>query len=236
MLKDILFMLVLFAANTVQTITGFAGSLLAMPPSFLLEGYETSKTVLNIFTLAACAWIAYENRKFIQWTVLVKMLSFMLLGMAFGITVLGRLNLNILLYAYGAMILLVALQNLFLKKEPDLPKWAQYLALFLGGIFHGLFISGGALLVLYAVKALPEKEKFRATVAPVWVVLDTVLIYQHAVSGYYTARNLFLIAFSMVPMVLSIIIGNRIYYRINQQTFRKITYVLVLIAGIMIFV
>jgi uncharacterized protein len=80
LLKDILFMFVLLVANTVQTITAFAGGLLAMPPSLLLEGYETSKTVLNIFTLAACAWITYENRKFIQWEILFHMISLMILG------------------------------------------------------------------------------------------------------------------------------------------------------------
>lgn len=39
-------------------------------------------------------------------------------------------------------------------------------------IIHGMFVSGGALLVIYATQVLKEKEEFRATVAPVWVVLN----------------------------------------------------------------
>ncbi len=234
-LHDILFLIVLFLANTIQTITGFAGNLLAMPPSLLLEGYETSVTVLNVFTLTACGWIAYKNRAFIQWKILFKMLSLMLFGMGFGIFVLSKFDLKILLYVYGGTIILIALQNLCFK-EPNFPIWLQYTALLLSGIFHGIFVSGGALLVVYAVKALPEKQIFRATVSPVWVVLGLLLIWRHHQSGYYTLRNIQLIGISMIPLILSIIIGNYLYNLINQQLFRKITYILVLIAGIIIFI
>ena len=72
MIKDILFIFILVAANTVQTITGFAGNLLAMPISVFLVGYESSKTVLNVLTLIVCTWIALKNRKNIQWKILFK--------------------------------------------------------------------------------------------------------------------------------------------------------------------
>ena len=39
-----------------------------------------------------------------------------------------------------------------------------------------MFVSGGALLVIYATQVLKEKEEFRATVAPVWVVLNFFLM------------------------------------------------------------
>ena len=41
----------------------------------------------------------------------------------------------------------------------------------LAGIIHGMFVSGGALLVVYASGALPRKEEFRATMAAVWFFL-----------------------------------------------------------------
>lgn len=236
LLYDILFLIVLFLANTIQTITGFAGNLLAMPPSLLLQGYETSVTVLNVFTLTACGWIAYKNRIFIQWKILFKMLSLMLLGMGFGIFVISRFDLNILLYVYGGTIILIAIQSLCCKKEPNFPTWMQYTALLLSGIFHGIFVSGGALLVIYAVKVLPEKQIFRATVSPVWVVLGILLIWRHHENGYYTLRNIQLIGISMIPLILSIMIGNYLYNHINQPLFQKITYILVLIAGIIIFI
>ena len=37
------------------------------------------------------------------------------------------------------------------------------------GMIHGMFVSGGALLVVYATLVLKDKEEFRATVALIWV-------------------------------------------------------------------
>ena len=60
MWSEILFQIVLFLSNTIQTITGFAGTLLAMPFSIRLVGIEEAKAVINIFTMLACAVIAVQ--------------------------------------------------------------------------------------------------------------------------------------------------------------------------------
>ena len=49
--RDALFLVVLFVANTVQAITGFAGTVLAMPFSILLIGANEAKVVLGIMAL-----------------------------------------------------------------------------------------------------------------------------------------------------------------------------------------
>lgn len=56
--RDVLFLIVLFAANVIQAITGFAGTVLAMPFSMLLLGTNTAKVVLNITTLLAACGLA----------------------------------------------------------------------------------------------------------------------------------------------------------------------------------
>lgn len=38
-MKELLFLLVLFVSNVIQAITGFAGTVLAMPPSVYLLGW-----------------------------------------------------------------------------------------------------------------------------------------------------------------------------------------------------
>ncbi len=47
MAKKILFLLVVFFTNIIQGITGFAGTMLAMPPSVMLVGFDTAKPILN---------------------------------------------------------------------------------------------------------------------------------------------------------------------------------------------
>lgn len=232
MINDILFQIVLFLANTIQTITGFAGNMLAMPFSIRLVGIEEAKAVLNIFTLLACLIISIQNRKYINYSVLLKMIGGMVAGMIVGIWLFEKLPLSILLKCYAIIIICVALKKMFWKKEISLKNWAMMLVLLAAGIIHGMFLSGGALLVIYAVSVLKDKDEFRATIAPVWVILNAFLIVDHYRLGYYTEKNLMAIVISIVPLMFSIIVGNFLYKKINQQQFLKITYVLLIVAGV----
>ncbi len=229
------FMVILLLSNTVQTITGFAGNMIAMPFSIQVVDVSTAKCVLNVFSMAACMWIAIKHRKDIEWKILAKMVSVMLLGMVFASLTLEHLSLSYLLTAYGIMIIIIAVKKLTSKPESDIHKPSSLLSIaiiFCAGIIHELFVSGGALLVVYAVKALPNKEKFRATIACVWIAMDGCLIFEHMYEGYYTATNVELILLSVIPLVLSIIFGSWLYKKLNKQMFLKLTYILLLVAGV----
>lgn len=231
MLEEILFQIVLFLSNTIQTITGFAGTLLAMPFSIRLVGVEEAKAVLNIFTLLACLLIAVENRKHINVQILAKMVAGMMAGMVVGVWLFERIPLDILLNFYAVLVIAVALKKMFIKIEIRLPGVAMIFVLLAAGIIHGMFLSGGALLVIYAVSVLKDKDEFRATVAPVWVILNAMLIVPHARAGYYTPEVLRAICISIIPLALSIFVGNFLYKKISQQHFLKLTYVLLVISG-----
>lgn len=231
MIQEILFQLTLFLSNTMQTITGFAGTLLAMPFSIRLVGVEQAKAVLNIFTMLACFVIAFQNRRDINWKILGKMVLGMSVGMVVGIILFERIPLNVLLKLYAVLVICVALKKMFWKKEIPVPQAAMLLVLFAAGIIHGMFLSGGALLVIYAVSVLKDKQEFRATIAPVWVILNALLIFSHYQAGYYDTHCLISIGVSIVPLALSILVGNVLYRRLNQEQFLKITYVLLIISG-----
>lgn len=165
MLEEILFQVVLFLSNTIQTITGFAGTLLAMPFSIRLVGVEEAKAVLNIFTLLACLLIAVENRKHINVQILAKMVAGMMAGMVIGIWLFERIPLDILLNFYAVLVIAVALKKMFVKKEIRLPGVAMIFVLLAAGIIHGMFLSGGALLVIYAVSVLKDKDELSACIS-----------------------------------------------------------------------
>lgn len=236
MWSEILFQIVLFLSNTIQTITGFAGTLLAMPFSIRLVGIEEAKAVINIFTMLACAVIAVQNYRYINYKILAKMVAGMAVGMIIGTWLFEQLPLDILLDAYAVLVILVAAKKMFIKKEIHLPAWAMLFVLLAAGIIHGMFLSGGALLVVYAVTVLKDKNEFRATVAPVWVILNALLIVSHYRAGYYTVQTLRATAISVIPLAASIVIGNILYRKINQQQFLKLTYVLLIISGVSLLV
>lgn len=230
--KQALFQAVLFLSNVIQTITGFAGTMLAMPFSIRLVGIGEAKAVLNIYTILACLVIAVQNRRYICHKVLFRMTAGMMVGMAVGVWLFGRLPTEPLIRPYAVFVILIALKKMLVRKEIALPSWFMFFVVLAAGIVHGMFLSGGALLVIYASGILKEKKEFRATMAPVWVLLNAFLVLSHYRAGYYTGETLAAIVCSVFPLACSVFLGNILYRKMNRQQFLKLTYVLLLISGI----
>lgn len=235
-LPQIVFIIVVFISNIIQAITGFAGTLLAMPVSIMIIGVYNAKVVLNMMALISCFWIFVQNYKSVNWKEVFKISGFMLIGMIIGIVIFKVVSINILLYIYAVLIILIAIKSLFVKNKVNLPKYSMIVVLIVAGIIHGMFISGGSLLVVYAVSVLRDKDEFRATIAPVWVILNTIMMFEHIKTGLFTEYTLTLTLICLIPLFIATRIGNVLHKKINQQTFLKLTYILLLISGVLLII
>ena len=84
-MKEFIFLIVLFIANIIQAITGFAGTVLAMPASMFLLGIDDAKVVLNVMALISGLLIAISSYKSINKKELLKICTIMIIGMCIGI-------------------------------------------------------------------------------------------------------------------------------------------------------
>ena len=229
-MKEIIFLFVLFVANVIQAITGFAGTVLAMPPSIYLLGMDNAKVVLNVMALLSGLMIAVMSYHHMNKKEVIKICVCMVAGMAIGIQICKTVpSEQILLIIYGVIILLIAGKNLLCHRQRTLPK---ALILLLAGVIHGMFVSGGALLVVYAAQVLKEKEEFRATLAPVWVVLNSILLVSQVRQGVFTEGNIRLILISIIPLFMATWLGKKLVKKVSQKVFLNLTYVLLLVSGL----
>lgn len=226
-------MVVITLANAIQAITGFAGTVLAMPPCAYLLGLSDAKVVLNCMGLFSCVAIAWLGRGHIQWRIALKIWAVMLPCMVVGVGICQYVPSEaVLLQVYGCIIIGVGLKNLLGSKESNLNAAGQYAVLVGAGVIHGMFISGGALLVIYAAAVLKDKDAFRATIASVWVVLNTALLVTQVGNGLLTHYNMTLIAWGIVPLIVATYVGTKLAQKINRATFLKMVYVLLCISGV----
>ena len=117
--QEIVFYLIIFFTHIIQAVVGVGGTMLAMPPSILLVGADTAKVVLNLLALLMCAWIAVRHLSLINKKELLKIVVGMLIGMQAGMWIYARFPLDILMKVYGAVIILIALKNLFFQREGE---------------------------------------------------------------------------------------------------------------------
>lgn len=232
-MKEIIFLFVLFVANVIQAITGFAGTVLAMPPSMYLLGMDDAKVVLNVMALLSGLMIAVMSYHHMNKKELAKICVFMVVGMEISIQICKAVpSEKFLLVLYGIIIILIAGKNLLYHQEHTLPKGVLLVVLLLAGVIHGMFVSGGALLVVYATQVLKDKEEFRATIAPVWVVLNSVLLASQVRQGALDNYNIRLILISVIPLFIATWVGKKLVKKVSQRTFLNLTYVLLLVSGL----
>lgn len=230
-MKEFLFVIIQVIANTIQAITGFAGGPIAIPPSMALVGVETAKAAITFILLVVTAIVTIQNIKYVNWKKLGIMLLFMFAGMLPGVWLFGVLPTKVLMILYGAIVVMIGVQKLVSKNSKDLKTPWNYVALLFAGIMQGMFTSGGPFIALYATGAIKDKKEFRATVTPVWTVLNIYLCTNMYRSGFYTAYTGKLIAISLIPVFGAIFLGNKIANKIDQKTFLKLVYVLLIVSG-----
>lgn len=158
----------------------------------------------------------------------------MLAGMLVGTVLYRIIPMSFLLPVYGVIIVLTALKRLFLPQTTSLPQWVCLLVLVAAGIIHGMFVSGGALLVLYATLMLQDKSEFRATIAATWAVLASTFFVLNFDLALWNTQNIILIGLCIIPLILSVYIGNWLHNKINEAYFMKLTYVLLIASGLSI--
>lgn len=227
-----LFLLVVLISNAIQGITGFAGTVLAMPFSIILLGIDDAKSILNIITILSCLYIALKNYKNIVWKELVKIIPIMFIGVILGEYIYSKFPIKTLLIIYAIFIIAIGIKGLLIDKEYDLNKIVLFIILISAGIIHGMFISGGPLLIIYAVKKLKDKQSFRATLAPVWIFLNTYLLINNYVNGLITNSVINTVLITVPALIVGLIIGNTLYNNMSQKAFLKLSYILLLISGI----
>lgn len=232
-----LYAFIIFYSNIVQALTGFAGVMLSIPPIILIYGADTAKSTINIICWIISVMIAWENRKYTDWKAVRHIASYMLAGMAVGIYLYSRIDASFLVPFYGAIIVLVALKNLLLKpSDKQLSETIYNFILFGAGIIHGMFVSGGALLVIYLAAHFKDKYAFRANVASLWCILNLVLMVTDWTKGLYTPHFFGMVALGIIPLAMALYLGNKLHARINQVMFRRVTYGLLFMAGSMILI
>ena len=145
MLQEILFYIVIFLANIIHGITGFAGTILAMPFGIKLVGYEVAKPILNVLAIISGIYVFIGNRKSVNWKELIKIVAIMTVGILGGVFIKGLFvgKEQILYMLLGIFVIGLAVKGLFtMDREEKGESKFRILLLPLAGIVHGIFVSG----------------------------------------------------------------------------------------------
>lgn len=228
---NLLFGLGIFIANIIQGLTGFAGSLLAMPPSIHLQGLETAKVAVNTYGLISSFIVFLSNYKMIDWKEARKLLVLMGIGLVTGIYLAGQVPSGILLKIYAIFVIAVALKEMFYKGNLDFNDTILIGIVLIAGLFQGLFVSGGPFLIIYVAKKLKNTNQIRGTLCFVWIFLNGYMMLDQFLTGQFTAHNTAVTLIGLPGVFAGVAIGGYLAKILSKEKFLKVVYILLVISG-----
>jgi uncharacterized membrane protein YfcA len=242
-LAFLLFALVVVAAYTVQTATGFGAMLVCVTLGAQLIGLEEVIRLMVPLSFLQTSYIVIRHRDGIDWSLLLKrVLPLMGVGMALAFLLLTKVGGPWLGLAFGWMVLALSARDLhhlrFANAALDKPisRPASMAALVGAGVIHGIYASGGPMLVYAIGREGLTKKVFRSTLSMVWIVLNVILVTRFLLAGDYD-REVALDILLLVPTVpLGILLGEWVHHKINERSFKMAVLVLLIAAAISLIV
>ncbi len=235
----ILFLIIVFS-QTVETTTGFGSTVIALSLGIALFPLKKLVVLLVIIALGQSSWLVARGWKDIQWRILLgKIFPFTGLGLPLGMFFFkhfGGEELKIFLGIFIIMVSALELYRLLGKKKQIKPLSTikGILVLFAGGFVHGMFATGGPMVVYFASREIQQKAEFRPTISMLWLSLNIILMSSFILSHRVGSWHLKSAGILFFALLLGIILGEIIHKKISEYAFKVAVQFLLFLTGIFI--
>jgi hypothetical protein len=224
----------IFVGFYVQTVVGFAGSLMALPILLLAMDLPNAIAYISIFYLFSSAFLITKEWHNIDKTIILKLALTSIIGVILGIVVLTFSKPIILKKALGIFILIYVAYVSFGKKKVELNKGGIISFGVLAGFFSGVFSTGGPLYVMCIENTVREVKAFRATMIGVLGLVTITRVPALAVSGILNFSHLKMSLIVFPVFLFAQFLGKRTFKKIDEKAFKRFLMILLCISGLLL--
>lgn len=232
--------LAILLAYTIEAITGFGSIVIALSLGALLLPIPELLPVLVPLNVLMSGYLTWKHHHHIDWRLLATLiLPLMVAGTLTGYLLTPWLGAGILKVLFGLLVVWFAGRELWRMfggrvAEPH-GLMASRVITFGAGITHGLFASGGPLLVYALAGIRLDKSRTRATLLTVWFTLNLTLSLLYLFDGSLIASAGRLVWY-LPLLVVGVWAGEFLHHRLDEQRFRQAVYGVLLLTGLLLVV
>ena len=201
-----------------------------MPPLVVLGLLVAPILVTNLWQALRAGNLLEPLRRF--WPMIVMALIFLFIGAQLIVA----MDTQVLFAVLGVCVVVFSGTSLFRPNvpplKPETEKWAGPLAGAMGGLLGGISTIWGPPMMMYFVMLKLPKDTFVRTVGLAWFSLAVPLTFAYWRNGIFAGDVITLSFAACVPGMIGIRIGEKIRNKIDQETFRKVMLVILLIIGL----
>src|SRR5690625_1330609 len=172
--------LFILISYTVEAVTGFGSNVIALSLGALLLPIAEILPVLVSLNILMTGYLSIKYRAHIHWPTLLRMiLPLMAIGTLLGYLLRPTLGDTVLHSLFGVLLIAFAARQLWLMYHtPEIKAYGackQRAITLAAGITHGLYASGGPLLVYALASSQLAITELRTTLITVWFSLNSLL-------------------------------------------------------------
>ncbi len=216
----------------IQTIVGFAAGLVAIPIIINFLDIKESVALVSIFFFVYSIVLVYQNWRIMDRNIILELSIGLITGMIAGVYILKFGSPIILKKALGIFIILFALYSLMKKRKIKIFKKLGLVFGFLGGLFAGLFSTGGPPNIIYIYNKIDKARVMRATMIGILSLSNFIRVPMLIISDILT-MDIFMKSLIVFPFfILALLLGHLTYKKINEETFKKLVIILLFLSGL----
>lgn len=226
----------LFAGGLAKGMLGVGLSMIALPLLYTALPIRDAVAimygpllVMNVWQTFQGGWFLTAFKKF--WPMMLAVVA----GSWLGAKALVGIDAKTLQVIVGASVAGFSLVNLLQPKLSVPPKHALWLSIVVGvvgGFFGGLTLFIGPAVIMFMVALRVPKDEFIGTIALVYLLGIILAGVTYVAEGLLRAEHIVPTALACVPVFIGMLAGQWIRGRVNEDTFRKVLLIAMIVIGI----
>lgn len=231
MIELVIFFLIILLASVLQTSSGFGFSIMATPFLLMIFSPQEAMQINIVLSLVISLSLFWTIRHDVDFSLIKRIFIGSILGAPLGSILFTTVDLVTFKFIIGSI--LIGLTLLLMKNFSIQPtRNREYGVGFLSGLLTTSIGMAGPPLLLYFAGTQKNKEDMRATSLAFFIFIYLIsLMGQLVIEG--TNETVWINSMYALPIVLiGLFIGQILFKKINQRSFTKMIYILLLVAGV----
>jgi len=219
-------------AGFVQGLTGFGFGMVAMGLLPAVIGLSEAQAVATLTGIAACVTKTTISLEHVRWSSVGLWIG-TAIGVPIGFMLHTSLDHDLVLRLLGLTICLLVMFEMLIARRyaVRLPEWMGWGVGLFSGSLSGAFNVGGPPLVAWVYDRPWTKEQQVATLSGMFLSTGIVRLAIMHTNNHLTSTTWTAAAWAIGPMIIAIIIGNRLLRYVPQQRLRSGIYTALLLLG-----
>ena len=234
--------LIVLISYSTQTMSGFGSTILALTLGVHLYPLDVLLPVLVSLDMVVNLYIVIRHHQHINQSLLYRtIIPAMGIGLLAGLVAFHFIQGAVLEKIFGFLVIVLSsreLYRLFGSKQNHSVRSNLKSAMYIiaAGFIHGIYASGGPLLIYAVGKLNLPKSVFRSTLGAVWFIFSIILTGFYLFSGKFTEDSMKLILILLPMIVIGILLGEWLHHQIDEYRFKIFIFAVLLFAGLSIII